>query len=103
MSLDRVGDLLGPLLEQIGINRIDALATITAGWEDLAGDPWAETTRPAALRHGELLLDVRDAASASILRYRTGELQERLNSAIGDKTIETIRLRVDRSAWPDST
>jgi hypothetical protein len=96
MSLDRVGDLLAPFLERLGVVQANVAARIIDEWEDLGGEPWAAVARPALLEDGELVLDVVDAATVSVLRYRTGELLERLHRTLGDDTVEVIRLRVTR-------
>lgn len=96
MSLDRVGELLAPYLEKLGMNAPDAAARLHSEWEDIAGDPWATASRPAGLSHGELTLDIVDAATLSVLRYRTGELLERLTARLGQDTVTGVRLRVSR-------
>lgn len=96
VSLDRIGEMLAPLLEQLGMTRPDTAARIVDEWEELAGEPWASAARPAGLRDGELVVDVVDAATLSLLRYRTGELLERLHGSLGDDVVEVIRLRVAR-------
>lgn len=99
MSLDRLGDLLAPYLEKLGVHAPDTTNRILTRWEELAGDPWAAETRPAALSHGELVLDVVDAATLSVLRYRTGELLDHLANQVGEGTVTAIRLRVTRQPF----
>lgn len=96
MSLDPIGDMLGPFLEKLGLARPDTAARLTTEWNEIAGEPWATETRPAGLNAGELMVEVNSAATLSVLRYRTGELLERLDEAIGEGTVEVIRLRVAR-------
>ena len=99
MSLDPISDLLTPFLEKLGVAAPDTAARLTTEWEALAGEPWATQTRPAGLQSGELLVDVVDAATVSLLRYRTGELLERLDEALGEGTVEVVRLRVARQPF----
>ena len=99
MSLDPIGDLLTPFLERLGMRQADTAARIVEEWGALAGDPWASSARPGALRSGELVVDVVDAATLSMLRYRTGELLERLGDSLGEGTVEVIRLRVARQPF----
>ena len=99
MSLDPIGEMLTPFLERLGLAQADAAARIVDEWETLAGDPWASDARPGALRNGELVVDVIDAATLSVLRYRTGELLERLHGSLGEGTVEAIRLRVARQPF----
>ena len=99
MSLDPIGDMLTPFLEKLGLAKPDKAARLTIEWEALAGEPWATQARPAGLRSGELLVDVVDSATVSLLRYRTGELLERLDEALGEGTVEVVRLRVARQPF----
>lgn len=96
MSLDPIGDMLAPFLEKLGLARPDTAARLTTEWEVIAGEPWATETRPAGLNGGELMVEVSNAATLSLLRYRTGELLERLDEAFGEGAVEVIRLRVAR-------
>lgn len=99
MSLDPIGDMLTPFLEKLGLARPDTAARLNTEWEALAGEPWATQTRPAGLRSGELLVEVVDAATVSLLRYRTGELLARLDAELGEGTVEVVRLRVSRQPF----
>jgi hypothetical protein len=99
MSLDPIGELLTPFLEKLGVAKPDTAARLNADWETIAGEPWARQTRPAGLRSGELLVEVVDAATVSLLRYRTGELLERLDEALGQGAVEVVRMRVARQPF----
>ncbi|NNC40879.1 MAG: DUF721 domain-containing protein [Acidimicrobiia bacterium] len=99
MGLDPIGDMLTPFLERLGLARPDTAARLGTEWAELAGEPWATDTRPAGLNSGELVVEVRSAATVSVLRYRTGELLERLDEALGEGTVEVIRLRVAREPF----
>ena len=99
MSLDPIGDMLTPFLEKLGVAKPDTAVRLTTEWGTLAGEPWASQTRPAGLREGELLVDVVDSTAVSLLRYRTGELLQRLDEAFGEGTVEVVRLRVARQPF----
>lgn len=99
MSLDPIGDMLTPFLEKLGLARPDAAARISAEWSDLAGEPWSTQAQPVDLRAGELVVEVIDGATLSLLRYRTGELLERLDERLGEGTVEVVRLRVARQPF----
>ena len=99
MSLDPIADMLAPFLERLGLSRPDTAARISGEWGDLAGEPWATQARPAGLRDGQLVVDVTDAATVSLLRYRTGELLKRLDEALGEGAVEVVRLRVARQPF----
>lgn len=99
MSLDPIGDMLTPFLEKLGLARPDTAARLTTEWDTLSGEPWATQARPAGLRDGQLVVEVVDAATVSLLRYRTGELLERLDEHLGEGTVEVVRLRVARQPF----
>ena len=99
MSLDPVADMLTPFLEKLGLAKPDTAARLTTEWQTLAGEPWATQARPAGLRSGELLVDVVDSATVSLLRYRTGELLEKLDAALGEGSVDVVRLRVARQPF----
>lgn len=99
MGLDPISDMLAPFLEKLGLARPDTAARLGTEWTELAGDPWATDTRPAGLAAGELVVEVNNAANLSVLRYRTGELLARLDEALGEGTVEVIRLRVARQPF----
>ncbi len=99
MSLDPISDMLAPFLEKLGLARPDTAARISTDWSELVGEPWASQTRPAGLRSGELVVDVAGAGTLSVLRYRTGELLERLDAGLGEGVVEVVRLRVARQPF----
>ena len=99
MSLEPIGEMLTPFLERLGLARPDTAARITTEWVELAGEPWATRARPTGLRSGELLVEVVDAATVSLLRYQTGELLRRLDEKLGEGTVEVVRLRVAKQPF----
>jgi len=99
MSLDPIGEMLTPFLEKLGLARPDAAARLSTEWSRIAGEPWTDETRPAGLKAGELIVEVANAATLSVLRYRTGELLARLDDALGEGVVEVIRLRVAREPF----
>ena len=99
MTLDPIGEMLGPFLERLGLRTPDAAARLTTDWAELAGEPWASRSRPAGLQHGQLVIEVIDAATVSVLRYRTGELLKRLDEHLGEDVVEVIRLRVTKQPF----
>jgi predicted nucleic acid-binding Zn ribbon protein len=99
VSLDPIADMLAPFLERIGLAKPDTAARISSEWSDLAGEPWASQARPAGLREGQLVVDVVDAATVSLLRYRTGELLKRMDEELGEGTVEVVRLRVAKQPF----
>lgn len=99
MSLDPIGDMLTPFLEKLGLARPDTAARLTSEWSQITGEPWASETRPAGLKSGELVVEVANPATLSVLRYRTGELLASLDEDLGEGTVQVIRLRVAREPF----
>lgn len=99
MTLDPIGEMLAPFLEQLGLSTPDAAARVSVDWANIAGEPWASQARPAGLRDRVLLVEVADAATVSVLRYRTGELLRRLDEALGEGIVDAVRLRVARQPF----
>ena len=99
MTLDPIGEMLAPLLERLGIRTPDTAARLATEWAALAGEPWASQARPVGLRDGELVVEVTDAAAASVLRYRTGELLRHLDAGLGEGTVDVVRIRVAKQPF----
>ena len=63
----------------------------------MAGEPWAERAAPVGLNRGELVVEVADGTTASLLKYQVNGLLERLEEGLGARLVETVRLRVRSS------
>lgn len=93
-DLQRIGDGLDDLLRRLGLPAADALQRLVEDWPALAGEPWASRSRPAGLHHGELVVEVADGTSASLLRYEIDRLIEHLAEALGARLVDSVRLRL---------
>jgi hypothetical protein len=93
-DLERIGDDLDAVLRRLGLPGADALQRLVAEWADLAGEPWASRSRPAGLHRGELLVEVADGTTASLLRYQCGELVERLAEGLGARLVDSVHIRL---------
>jgi hypothetical protein len=96
-DLERIGDGLEVVLRRLGLPGVDVLQRLVSDWAELAGEPWASRARPAGLRRGELLVEVTDGTSASLLRYQTGELLRRLEEGLGARLVDAVRIRLGGS------
>jgi hypothetical protein len=47
-----------------------------------------------ALQRGELLVEVADGATASLLRYQVPGLVDRLEGALGARLVDTVKIRL---------
>lgn len=79
----------------LGLPAADALQRLTGEWEEVAGEPWASRSRPVGLHRGELVVEVRDGSTASLLKYQCGELLERLEKGLGARFVDTVRIRLE--------
>ena len=93
-DLERVGDSLDEVLRRLGIPaRGDAIRLIDE-WQRLAGEPWASRGTPVGVTDGELLVEVPDGATATLLQYQAGALVSRLADALGTPLVQRVRVRV---------
>jgi hypothetical protein len=93
-DLQRIGDDLEAVLRRLGLPSPGALQRLVDDWAGVAGEPWASRATPAGLNRGELILEVADGTTASLLRYQVSGLLERLEGALGARLVESVRLRV---------
>lgn len=93
-DLQRIGDGLEAVLHRLGLPAPGALDRLIDEWASLAGGAWAERAAPVGFSRGELVVEVADGTTASLLRYQVGGLLDRLEEALGARLVETVRLRV---------
>lgn len=93
-DLERIGDDLDDLLRRLGIPRPTDAARLFEAWDEAAGEPWASRSEPVGMDDGELVVEAVDGASATLLRYQTGALVERLNDGLGAPLVRSVRVRV---------
>lgn len=94
-DLQRIGDGLEAVLRRLGLPSPGALDRLLNDWAELAGGPWAERAIPVGLRDGELLVEVADGATASLLKYQVSDLLDRLERGLGGRLVTAVRLRVE--------
>lgn len=95
-DLERVGEGLDNLLKRLGIPSPDDAARLFDEWERLAGEPWARHSEPVGVQDGELIVEVADGGIATLLRYQTGALIERLGDGLGSPLVQRVTVRVRR-------
>ena len=96
MSLEPMQDAIGAILERLGVSEPTTVSTVMDDWCEIVGPPWDAKAVPVGLRNRELLVEVVDGATASLLRYQVGDLLRRLDESVGAGTVETVRIRVAR-------
>jgi hypothetical protein len=93
-DLERIGDGLEGMLHSLGLPPPGVLDRLTGEWAALAGEPWGSRAEPVALQRGELLVEVADGATASLLRYQVPGLVDRLEGALGARLVDTVKIRL---------
>ena len=95
-DLTPVGDGLERMLRALGMPEAIDVATLVDGWAEVAGEPFASQSRPVSFGRGELTLEVFDGAVASLLKYRVGDLVDRLARRFGEGRVTSVRIKVGR-------
>lgn len=85
------------VLRRLGVPAGLDPAALLAEWEEIAGEPFGSMSQPGGFSSGELTLVVSDGAAATLLKYRLGDLIERLESRFGPGTVTSVRIRVGGS------
>ena len=89
-----IRDVLDEVLRDLGVGRPLDVAQLVAEWDETAGEPWAERSRPVALEGSELVVEAVDGSAASLLRYQVAGLVGRLDEAFGQGLVTAVRVRV---------
>ncbi|MBA3807656.1 MAG: DUF721 domain-containing protein [Solirubrobacterales bacterium] len=69
------------------------LARVQSVWEDVAGPAIAQAARPSAARDGVLTVTCEAAVWAQELELMASDLTARLNAALGEEVLHTLRCR----------
>lgn len=93
-DLEPIGKDLDELLVRLGMPTALDLTELVEDWEEVAGEPFAGVAEPVGLKDGELVVQVKDGAAASLLRYRVGPLLDRLRSHFGEGAVDRVKIRV---------
>jgi hypothetical protein len=95
-ELRPIGSGLERLLRDMGMPEEFDVAALADDWAEVAGEPFAELSHPVSFGSGELVIEVSDGTAASLLKYHTGDLVERLGARFGRGAVSTVRIRVGR-------
>ena len=91
-----IGAVLDELLASPRWRPGTKLAELGGRWDEVVGARLARECRPVSLADGTLLVEVSTAAWAVQLKFLDGEIRRRANETIGNGTIRTVRVVVDR-------
>jgi predicted nucleic acid-binding Zn ribbon protein len=93
-GLQPIGGSVDAFLKRIGMPAAVDLGAVVEAWSEVAGEPFAASCQPVGLRHGELVVGVDSGPSATLLKYRIGDLLDRLQAHFGAEMITAVRIRV---------
>lgn len=99
-SLYPVGNGLPELLKRLGMPEEFDAARLADEWDEVAGPPFSDLSVPVAYGAGELVLSVVDGTAASLLKFRIGDLVERLAARYGSGCVTSVRLTVGSRKKP---
>jgi predicted nucleic acid-binding Zn ribbon protein len=88
---ERLGDLLGSVLRESGIQEKVAEASIVPEWADRVGGAIAAVTQPLRVSRGTLIVAVRSSAWLMELKLMEREILERINAGRAEGHIGRIR------------
>jgi predicted nucleic acid-binding Zn ribbon protein len=88
-----VGDVLGKIVQELGMKDKLLLDDVLAAWNEAAGEFIAKHTRPDAVNRGVLTVRLLQPAIHYALQAEKQRLIERLQQALGHKKIRDVRFR----------
>jgi predicted nucleic acid-binding Zn ribbon protein len=89
-----VGDLVGRVLGELGLDGVARAHEIGVGWEEAVGEQVASHCRPIGLRGEVLELEVDSPVWAQQLQLRKPELLAALERALGAAAPRELRFQV---------
>jgi hypothetical protein len=92
---EKIDDLLGSIVERAGAGADLGAARLVASWDGLVAERWLGRSRPIGVRDQTLLVEVPAGADASLLRYDTADLINRISAQFGPDLVRSVRFRVE--------
>ncbi|MGH9023923.1 MAG: DciA family protein [Acidimicrobiia bacterium] len=93
--LRRLGESLGQVAGQLGLDSPVAFAAVLRGWEEAVGAQVAAHARPRALRSGVLTVSVDAAVWGTSLAFLENVVLDRLEAVAGERAVTALRPVVD--------
>ncbi len=90
---EALGRVLAPLLRRVEAAFPDAGHRVWEVWEEAVGAEIARRARPLAFRRGTLVLGVTSSAWMHQLAFLRAEIADRVNAALGERLVRSVRLR----------
>lgn len=92
---EKIGDVLGPLLKKLGLERKLREARIALKWKKIVGERVAAHSRPVAVRGRTLIVNVDSSVWLTELsRYFKEKILSKIHDEMGEKRIKDIRFRI---------
>ena len=88
----RIGDVLSPYLESLGMPDIGSVVDLHESWAEVAGEPWAEWSDPVIIEGDVLIVRARSASVIRPLRYGVGDLVRRCDERLGVGIVTSVRV-----------
>ncbi len=79
-------------LARLGLVDVEVMLRLRSEWDDLAGAPWAGTSRPLGLASGELVVEAAVPGHVATLRYAAPGLAARLADELATRRIERVKV-----------
>jgi predicted nucleic acid-binding Zn ribbon protein len=92
-DLTSLGASLEALFRKMGMSDPMALSRISAGWDELAGTPWAGRSKPLFIQGKTLVVEAEAPSMVAFLRYGSADLVAALARALGEGVVEKIEVR----------
>lgn len=90
-----VADILGGVLKRIRIDQRQSESHVVAVWKQVIDPVVAAHARPVSLAKGTLFVSVDSSPwLAEIVRYRSREILERLQLAVGKEVVQRVSYRI---------
>jgi hypothetical protein len=95
----RDGDLtsfqtsLDEVFRKLGMSDPMAMSRLAAGWDELAGTPWAGRSRPLFIQGKTLVVEASAPSMVAFLRYGSAALVDALAPVLGEGVVERIEVR----------
>ncbi|MFQ5523399.1 MAG: DUF721 domain-containing protein [Acidimicrobiia bacterium] len=91
-DFDDLGSALDQVFARLGVESPALMAKVMESWEEVAGSPWTERSRPIFIRGKTLVVEAFSPSAVALLKYQAGQLAEALRRALGEGTIEAIEV-----------
>ena len=90
----RLEEALDQVASGLKAPRVQVLKMVFEAWEDFVGSVMAAHSSPARLVDGELVVSVDDPAWATEMKFFSGELIDRINTAAEEEAVTSLTVRV---------